>query len=238
MLGTPCDWSGDDALVCTLVPADRGPEPVAPRTPVGPIVQEALTGSADRAATYQDLLKSPSDEAIFAPYATSQLARIALDGTVTNVGTSAIISGATLSPDGQWMLVTTLARPFSYSVPLNFFPTRIEVWTPDGRVVRTLASRPLIERVSWGSDGAQAGPRNPQWRTDQSATLAWIEALDNGDPTKQVPKRDRVRTLASPFAGEPTTLVETEWRARSITWGRADLAIATEANGRQRKTRS
>ena len=238
VLGAPCDWSGDEALVCTLVPADRGPEPVAPQTPVGPIVQEALTGSADRAATYQDLLKSPYDEAIFAHYATSQLARLTLDGTVTNVGARAIISGATLSPDGQWMLVTTLARPFSYSVPLNFFPTRIEVWTPEGRVVRTLAARPLLERVSWGSDGAQAGPRNPQWRADQPATLAWIEALDNGDPTKQVPKRDRILALAAPFAGEATTLVETEWRARGITWGRADLAIATEANGRQRKTRS
>ena len=238
VLGAPCDWSGDDALICTLVPADRGVEPIAPQTPLGPIVQEALTGSADRAATYQDLLKSPHDEAIFAHYATSQLARLSLSGTVTTIGTSAIISGATLSPDGQWMLVTTLARPFSYSVPLNFFPTKIEVWTPEGRVVRTLASRPLIERVSWGSDGAQAGPRNPQWRADQPATLAWIEALDNGDPTKQVPKRDRILALASPFAGEPTTLVETEWRARGITWGRADLAIATEANGRQRKTRS
>ncbi len=238
VLGAPCDWSGDEALVCTLVPADRGSEPVAPQTPLGPIVQEALTGSADRAATYQDLLKSPYDEAIFAHYATSQLARLSLNGTVTTIGTSAIISGATLSPDGEWMLVTTLARPFSYSVPLNFFPTRIEIWTPEGRVVRTLASRPLLERVSWGSDGAQAGPRNPQWRADQPATLAWIEALDNGDPTKQVPKRDRILALASPFAGEPTTLVETEWRARGIIWGRADLAIATEANGRQRKTRS
>ncbi|MCE9601816.1 MAG: prolyl oligopeptidase family serine peptidase [Gemmatimonadetes bacterium] len=238
VLGAPCDWSGDEALICTLVPSDRGAEPVAPQTPTGPIVQEALTGSADRAATYQDLLKSPYDEAIFAHYATSQLARIALDGTVTNIGTSAIISGATLSPDGQWMLVTTLAKPFSYSVPLNFFPTKIEVWTPDGRVARTLASRPLLERVSWGSDGAQAGPRNPQWRADQPATLSWIEALDNGDPTKQVPKRDRILALAAPFTGEPATLVETEWRARGIVWGRNDLAIATEANGRQRKTRT
>lgn len=148
VLGAPCDWSGDDALVCTLVPSDRGAEPVAPSTPLGPIVQEALTGSADRAATYQDLLKSPHDEAIFAHYATSQLARVALDGTVTNVGASAIISGASMSPDGQWMLVTTLARPFSYSVPLNYFPTRIEVWTLDGRVARTLATRPLIDRKS------------------------------------------------------------------------------------------
>lgn len=238
VLGAPCDWTGSEALVCTFVPADRGPEPTAPSTPVGPIVQQTLTGSADRAATYQDLLKSPHDEAIFAHYATSQLARVALDGSVTPVGAAGIISGATVSPDGQWLLVTTLSKPFSYSVPLNYFPTRIEVWGLDGRVARTLATRPLIERVAWGGDGAQVGPRNPSWRSDVAATLVWLEALDGGDPTKQAARRDRVLMLGAPFAGEPTTLLETEWRARGITWGRADLAIATESHSRQRRSRS
>ena len=238
VLGAPCDWTGDESLVCTFVPQDRGAEPVAAATPAGPIVQQTLTGSADRAATYQDLLKSPHDEAIFAHYATSQLARVTLDGAVTPIGAAGIISGATVSPDGQWLLVTTLSRPFSYSVPLNFFPTRIEVWAMDGRVARTLATRPLIERVAWGGDGAQVGPRNPSWRADAAATLTWIEALDGGDPTKQAAKRDRVLSLAAPFAGEAATVLETEWRARGITWARADLALATESHSRQRKTRT
>jgi dipeptidyl aminopeptidase/acylaminoacyl peptidase len=237
VLGAPCDWAGDEALVCTLVPADRGAEPAAPTTPTGPIVQEALTGSADRAATYQDLLKNPHDEAIFAHYATSQLARIGLDGSVREIGTPAIVSGVSVSPDGQWLLVTALAKPFSYSVPLNFFPTRIEVRALDGRVARTVATRPLIERVSWGGDGAQAGPRNPAWRADEAATLTWVEALDGGDASRQVAKRDRILMLAAPFAGEPRTLLETEWRARGITWARADLAIAREGTSRARKAR-
>jgi dipeptidyl aminopeptidase/acylaminoacyl peptidase len=238
VLGAPCDWTGSEALICTFIPSDRGAEPAAPSTPIGPIVQQTLTGSADRAATYQDLLKSPHDEAIFAHYATSQLARVSLDGAVLPVGAAGIISGATVSPDGQWLLVTTLSKPFSYSVPLNYFPTRIEVWGLDGRVARTLATRPLIERVAWGGDGAQVGPRNPSWRADAAATLTWIEALDGGDPTKQAAKRDRVLMLGAPFAGEPTTLLETEWRARGITWGRGDLAIATESHSRRRKSRS
>lgn len=238
VLGAPCDWAGDDALVCTFVPASRGAEPVAPSTPEGPIVQEALTGRADRAATYQDLLKSPHDEAIFEHYATSQLARVPLNGPATDLGAPAIISGSSTSPDGRWLLVTTLARPFSYSVPLNYFPTRIEVWGMDGRVARTLATRPLIERVAWGGDGAQTGPRNPAWRADVEATLTWVEALDGGDPTRAAAKRDRILALDAPFAGEPRTLLETEWRARGITWARADLAIAREGNSRQRKART
>lgn len=238
VLGAPCDWTGDAALVCTMVPTNRGAEPVAAATPEGPIVQEALTGRADRAATYQDLLKNPHDEAIFAHYATSQLVRVALDGSTTEIGAPAIISGATVSPDGQWLLVTTLTKPFSYSVPLNYFPTRIEVWGMDGRVARNVATRPLIERVSWGGDGAQSGPRNPSWRADVPATLTWIEALDGGDPTREAAKRDRILSLGAPFTGEPATVFETEWRARGMTWGRADLAIAREATTRARKART
>ncbi|MEY4609309.1 MAG: hypothetical protein RL625_1526, partial [Gemmatimonadota bacterium] len=238
VLGAPCDWAGDEALVCTFVPQDRGAEPQATPVPSGPIAQEALTGREDRAATYQDLLKNPHDEAIFAHYATSQLARVSLDGTVTPIGPAGIVSAVNSSPDGRWLLVTTLARPFSYSVPLTYFPTTIAIWSLDGTVARTLATRPLIERVSWGGDGAQVGPRSPSWRSDAAATLAWIEALDGGNPATPAPKRDRILALSAPFTGAPVTMVETEWRARGITWGRGDLAIATEGSSRARKNRT
>jgi dipeptidyl aminopeptidase/acylaminoacyl peptidase len=238
VLGAPCDWTGSAALVCTFVPAGRGAEPVRAEIPEGPIVQEALSGRAERAATYQDLLKNPHDEAIFEHYATSQLGRVTLTGTVTDIGKQAIISEASSSPDGRWLLVTSLARPFSYTVPLSYFPTRIEIWSPEGTVARAIATRPLIERVGWGGDGAQTGPRSPSWRADAAATLTWIEALDGGESTRDVPKRDRVLAIDAPFAGEPRTMFESEWRFRGFTWGRADLAIAREGTSRGRKART
>jgi len=237
-LGSPCEWTGNEALVCTFVPAGRGAEPVRPQTPEGPIVQEALSGKANRAATYQDLLKSPYDEAIFTYFTTSQLARVPLSGAVTDIGTPAILSGVSASPDGKWLLVTSIAKPFSYTVPYRYFPTKIEVWHPDGRVARTIASRPLIERIAWGGDGAQPGPRNPAWRSDAPATLTWVEALDGGEASREVPKRDRILALAAPFSGEARTLLETEWRSRGVTWGRADLAIAYERNSDERLERA
>ena len=238
VLGAPCDWSGETALVCRFIPEGRGAEPVASSVPDGPIVQEALSGRADRAATYQDLLKSPHDEALFAHYATSQLARVTLDGAVTPIGAPALISGASTSPDGQWLLVTTLARPFSYAVPYSYFPTRIELWGVDGRVARVLATRPLVERVGWGGDGSQPGPRAPGWRADVPATVTWLEALDGGDASAAAPKRDRLLALAAPFTGTPATLLETEWRAGGITWGTATLAVATERSSKLRKVRA
>lgn len=237
VLGAPCDWMTDAEFVCTAVPNGRGAEPREPSVPGGPIIQEALSGREDRVATYQDLLKNPHDDALFEHYATSQLVRVSLDGQLREVGRPGIISGASPSPDGKWLLVTTLARPFSYSVPLNYFPTKIEIWTPEGAVARSVATRPLIERVPWGGDAAQTGPRSPSWRTDVAATLTWIEALDGGDPSRAAEKRDRILALDAPFSAEPRTLIETQWRARGITWARANLAIAREGNSRQRVNR-
>ena len=238
ILGNPCSWVSAASLACTFVPAARGAAPAVTTAPEGPIVQEALTGRSDRAATYQDLLKSPFDEKMFEHYATSQLALISLDGTIANLGAPDLRTGVSVSPDGRFLLVSTLARPFSYTVPLNYFPTRTEVWSMDGAVVKSVVSRPLIERVPWGGNGALAGIRNVQWRRDVDAAIVWVEALDDGDSESKAEKRDRITLLAAPFTGTPKTLLETSWRAGAITWGTAGLAIARENDGKLRKTRT
>jgi dipeptidyl aminopeptidase/acylaminoacyl peptidase len=237
VLGAPCDWVDAARLACRFVPATRGAAPQPATTPAGPIEQETMTGKAERAATYQDLLKSPTDEAIFEHYATSQLALVSLDGTVTTLGAPAMLRRVDPSPDGRFLLVDVIHRPFSYQVPLQYFPTRTEVRDLAGAVAKVVIDRPLVERVPWRGDATIPGPRNASWRADAPATLAWIEALDNGDPEVKAEKRDRVALLDAPFTAAPRTLVETAWRASGITWGREALAIATEAQQKERKVR-
>ena len=238
VLGTPCSWVAATRLACTFVPETRGAAPAPSATPDGPVIQEALTGSADRAATYQDLLKSPFDEAVFEHFATSQVALVSLDGTISPLGAPAMRADVSASPDGRYLLVSTVSRPFSYTVPLNYFPMRTEVWSLDGQVVKSVMSRALTERVPWGGDGALPGPRNIQWRRDADATLAWVEALDGGDSRVAAAKRDRLVLLGAPFTGVPTTLMETAWRAAGITWGHGTLAVVRENATRERRTRA
>ena len=238
ILGAPCEWMATEpALLCAFVPANRPEAPKSPTVPVGPIVQEA-GGAADRVATFQDLLKSPYDEALFQHYATAQLGRVALDGAVTELGTPAMMNDFAASPDGRYILVSALHAPFSYTVPHYYFPMRTEVWDANGTKVKEVYDRPLVQRVPWGGDAAVPGPRSVQWRPDAPATLVWTEALDGGDPAKQVAKRDRILALDAPFAGAPRTLLETEWRAGAIMWGGANLAIAREQLSKQRKVRT
>ncbi len=238
VLGSPCSWlSTEPALICRLVPADRGPAPTLAATPDGPIIQETEGGSADRVATYQDLLASPHDEALFKHYATSQVARIGLDGTVSPIGARGIHGSVAASPDGRFLLVTTYAQPFSYVVPLNYFPSTVAVWGMDGREVRRVHTQPLRERVPWGGDAVEEGPRAVRWRSDADATLVWHEAF-RGDTIAVNGMRDRVQLLAAPFSGAPTTLATLGWRAGGVTWARENLAIVTERWARTREVKT
>lgn len=218
---------GSDALVCCLVPEGRGPEPVPPRAPTGPVVQENI-GRTAPARTYQDLIASPYDEALFEHYLTSQLAIVSLDGSVSRLGAPGMIWAFDPAPAGEYLLVHTLERPFSYLVPAYRFPERIEIWNLDGDVVREIADLPLREEIPIARGSVATGPRNVIWRADAPAELCWAEALDGGDAGAPADQRDRLFLLAEPFDGDPVPWLTFELRFGQVTWGHEDLAVATE----------
>ena len=81
-----CNWlNGKPLLMCRLWPVNRGTGPKASSVPTGVIVQESYGRSAP-ARTYEYLLQSPADEALFDYYFTDQLSLVALDGKITPVG--------------------------------------------------------------------------------------------------------------------------------------------------------
>src|SRR5262249_61283608 len=74
--GDPCDWVKDNVtIVCELVPPGRRAAPAEPTAPAGPNVSENY-GKAAPAPTYEDLLKTAHDDALFENYFTSQLTPI------------------------------------------------------------------------------------------------------------------------------------------------------------------
>mgnify|MGYP000657411584 CR=1 FL=1 len=97
--------------------------------------------------------------------------------------------------------------------------------------------RPLDEDRPTAFDAAARGPRSVAWRADAPATLVWAEALDGGDPSQKVAKRDKVVLLDAPFTGSPRTLAELELRYAGVTWGGANTVV-NERWWRTRTTRS
>jgi dipeptidyl aminopeptidase/acylaminoacyl peptidase len=221
-------WLPDSrGLLCGLVPEGRAPLPEKNIVPKGPVVQRN-EGKVAPVRTYQDLLKDKDDEALFAHYATSQLAIVDLAGDVQAVGEPALIAYADPSPDGRYILVNVIQRPFSYLVPFSEFPQSFEIWDRDGRLVRKIADIPLAEDVPPGNDAVRTGPRDFAWRGDAAATLFWVEAQDGGDPAKEAEVRDKVFCLATPFTGDAEAGPALTYRLRGISWGTGSLAMLTQ----------
>ncbi len=231
-------WMPDGrSLLVKMLPPGRGKPPAPPAAPDGPTVQESY-GKGAPVWTFQDLLRNPHDELLYEYYFTAQLALVdASSGKVTPLGKPAIFETALPAPDGQHFLVSRIHRPYSYLYPDRNFPKEIEVWDRTGRTVHKLASLPLADAVP--TDGVRTGPRQYQWRPTEPATLVWLEALDDGDPRKQVPHRDRVMMLKAPFTDPPRELIRTEHRAMALQWGAGEgLVLVTDYQRERRWVRT
>jgi len=213
-------WEGSNELSATLVPANRGPAPAYENiTPTEPSIQET-SGRTGVIQTFEDMLKSPNDEKLFDYYATSQFALISLDGKVKNIGQPAIFDSAEVSPDGKYVLATTIHRPYSYQFPMNRFPKKVEIWDASGKSVHAIADLPLQDNLP--AQGVPVGPRAINWIPTEPATLMWAEALDGGDPRKKVTPRDHLLTLAAPFSSQPAELLKVEQRYQGRLFGEKD----------------
>ena len=128
----------------------------------------------------------------------------------------------------NFILISSIHKPFSYEVPAARFPKQIYVIDNSGNQIYQVANLPLDEERSIKFDAVRKGRRRTSWRSDEKATLTWVEALDEGDPTIEVPYRDALFVLEAPFTATPTQLWKSEYRFNSIIWGKADTAIVYE----------
>ncbi|MDG1276263.1 MAG: prolyl oligopeptidase family serine peptidase [Algoriphagus sp.] len=232
--GNSVAWTPENEILIKAVNPSRGSIPQKPAAPAGPIIQES-TGEASPNRTYQDLLSNPYDEKLFAYFIDSQIMLVDLNGNKKPVGPSGMIKSMDLSPDGKFLLVEVIKKPFSYLVPASRFPYDVEIWDKTGKKVKTLAQIPLDENRPTGFDATVTGPRNINWRADKGAMLYWVEAQDGGDPRNDVKDREIVFTLDAPFSGEKKTLATTPYRFGGIAWSDDNFAIMNERWSASRK---
>jgi len=252
----------EETIIYKSVPADLGAFPAA-SLPKGPIVQESF-GKRDSYRTTQDLLKSPYDEAVYEYLATSIFS--IFDGTNTRtIGQKGIIRGFDLSPDGKYMMVQTTHRPFNYAKSSSSFPSKNEIWSTSGEVVKVLKGLPKKPSTEGGKKPAAApkGPKKPAkseyaWRLDKGAVLTWVEtaAEENAKedekpaPDADAEKKDDEKPERTYFTSiyqceapfdldkDKQLVLTTEYRFGRIIWGNDHLAIYTDASSKQKIRRS
>ncbi|MHA8107477.1 alpha/beta hydrolase family protein [Aquirufa sp. 5-AUSEE-100C1] len=226
ILGNAFVWIDDNSIVYKAALAPSNQAPKRGITPKGPTIQETVGKSAPR-PTFQDLIKSPYDEQLFAFFATSQLV-VNRNGLDQFIGKPELINSFQLSPNKAYLLTRVIQKPFSYVVPAYGFPTTVRVQDLMGRVLKVVAELPSSESAPAGNDNVQNVARGFDWRDDEPSTLVYAMPLDSGLIKKPVDYHDAVYALQAPFTGAPVELFKTKMRYSGTIWGDASLALFTE----------
>ena len=228
-LGSSFSWFRDgSALIVKKLPKNRKAlNEKSTSIPTGPTISTS-DGEKAQNRTYQDLLQDKYDEENFEILTESELVKVTLDGKQTPFLPKAMYYWVSFSPDGTYIMVNTLHKPFSYLVPYNRFPRISTIYTKDGKMVKIFDEKPLIEVMPKGFMSTSKGKRNINWRADRPSTLYWAEALDKGDPSIEVDFRDAVYQQDAPFTGEVKLLVKTANRYSGIQWANDKYAIVTD----------
>jgi dipeptidyl aminopeptidase/acylaminoacyl peptidase len=238
-IGRPFSWFADgNSLLVKFLPAEKKPLIVkAESIPVGPTVSVS-DGKKAQNPTFQDLLKDKADEFNFEQLAMSTLFKVGLNGNKTLWKETAMFTQTDFSPNGDYVLITTIQKPFSYLVTLNRFPSKTTIFDKNGKEVKVLLESPLIEDLPKGNDATVKGMRSINWRNDEPATIYYVVALDEGDPEKEAEFRDEVFMIREPFTNQPVSVVKTTNRYAGITWGNNQVAIARDRWIKNRNTKT
>lgn len=226
-LGNPITWFKDNQNLLIKVLPENRPALIdaAKDIPTGPIVSISEAGTVSQNRTYQDLLKNKTDETNFENIVTSELFKIDLKGNKSLFKAGDLYVGETFSPDGNYIMLTVLEKPFSYIVPLNRFPMKTVVYDSNGTEIKVVNESPLNEVMPKGFMAVKKGKRNLAWRADEPASLYFVEALDEGDPANKVKFRDEIFTWDAPFTNAPQSLTKTPQRFAGISWGNENVAV-------------
>lgn len=227
-LGNPFNWMKDnETLIVKMIPKNR-PALIDSKKelPKGPTVS-ASDGSKSQNRTYPDLLKNKTDESNFEILMTSELNKVNLLGDVYAYKPADLYASESLSPDGNYMMLTTIQKPYSYIVPYSRFPLKTVVYNTDaaGKEIKVVNEVPLTEVMPKGFSSVRKGKRSMGWRTDKPATLAYVVALDEGDQAKKADFRDELFSWNAPFTNEATSIIKTQQRYAGVIWGNDNLAV-------------
>ena len=227
-IGDVINWLNDSEILIKVIPENKK-ELIDQRNivPLGPTIS-SNDGENAQNRTYQDLLKNKTDEFNFEQLVTSDIYKVSLDGKTRKWLDADMFSDISPSPDGEFVMVSNIKKPFSYIVTYGRFPKSTNIYDNEGMLVSNLVDVPLIEELPQGFMAVRTGKRNFSWRMDKPSTITYIVALDNGDPSKEAEYRDELFELDAPFSSKGNTIFKSINRLAGIIWGNKTTAVAID----------
>ncbi|MCF6358048.1 MAG: hypothetical protein L3J54_09610, partial [Draconibacterium sp.] len=145
-VGRPFSWfTNGQSFLVRFLPDDKKPLiDKSTAVPTGPRVSVS-DGEKAQNRTYQDLLQDKADEFNFEQLVRSTIYKVDLDGNKKLWKETAMYAGMSFSPDGEYVLISTLHKPFSYIVTLSRFPSKTVIFDKNGNEIKVLLESPLEE---------------------------------------------------------------------------------------------
>lgn len=222
------NWLNDSEILIKVIPENK--KELIDQSgivPLGPTIS-SNDGENAQNRTYQDLLKNKTDEFNFEQLVTSDLYKVDLNGRINKWLDSDMYTDITPSPDGEFVMVSNIKKPFSYIVTYGRFPKSTNIYDNEGMLLSNLVEVPLIEELPQGFNSVWNGKRNFSWRMDKPSTITYMVALDNGDPSNEAEYRDELFELDAPFKGNGNTIFKSINRLAGIIWGNKTNAVAID----------
>ncbi|MFN5296427.1 MAG: alpha/beta hydrolase family protein, partial [Flavobacteriales bacterium] len=158
-----------------------------------------------------------------------EIKQVKLSGEVSNFLPTDLIIGTSYSPDGAYVLVTTIQRPFSYLVPYSRFPMSQKVYTSAGALVKEVNAIPLVEIMPKGFEAVRTGKRSMSWRDDSAHALMYVEALDGGNPAQAAEYRDELFSWDAPFDASPVSIMKVQQRFSDVLFSDKGFMIVKDS---------
>lgn len=237
-VGAPCVWMPDKRRVLCKSEPIQQPEPSVALIASEPTVQETEQNTAYPMPS-PSLLRNAQDETTFDFYFTSQLVVIDMvTGEQSPLGSPGIYDVIEPSPSGEYFISMRTIRPYSYEDENSYvFAKQLDILDKNGRLVTTLAKRPVVRWGNLATGRAVPGMRRVAWLPNAPSTIVYIEALDGGSAAGQFEYRDRLMRVEAPFTNPPEEIARTRGRmsaAREGTrylWGNHGANFAWLKNG-------
>ena len=238
-LGDVITWYQDSKNILAKFKLKNSPDIIdgVDVVPTGPIIS-SNDGKKAQNRTYQDLLKNEVDEKNFETLARSILSKVSFKGKTKLLAKKNLYHEIDFSPDGKFILISIIQKPFSYLVPYYRFPMKYAIYSSKGKELTVLHEVPLIEDLPKGFMAVRTGPRNFSWRSDRPSDLIFVEALDGGNPEKDIKYRDEIFEIGYPFKQNKVSLLKTINRFYRIDWCNDTLALGYDYWWNTRNTKT
>jgi hypothetical protein len=179
-LVTSVDFSADGKhIAAVLIPEGRAPMPQAPTAPTGPTVKIA-DSDKNRLRTFPSLMSTTYEKELLEWHATGHVALIDVQkGIVKKIGQPVMARAADPSPDGKYVRVAKMTKPFSYDVPVSSFGQVEEVWDA---TAKCSPSSPTDPSTSASRTIRNRRPTRPP-PAEAAAGISRASASSRGGPT-------------------------------------------------------